>query len=95
MADVTDPTVPVDFDDLTDEQVMERCRRARRLEEQSEMGRSRAARAIIVDTRAYSVLGERPDEDEMKMVAFFDIFHPGHPEAPKTRSEARDLMRGT
>lgn len=90
--DLTDPRNSVNLDSLTDEQVLERCRRARRLEEGSELGRSRAARAIIVDTRDYATLGERPDEDERKLVAFFDIFHPNHPRAPKSAVEARELM---
>jgi hypothetical protein len=84
--DVTDPLVPVDVEDLTDTQLLERCRRARSLEESSEMGRSRAARGFLVDAKHTERGVEDPD---LELVAFMDIFHPDRKDRPRTRNEAR------
>lgn len=80
MKDVTDPQVAVDLDDLTDEQVLRRCERAREMM----MPRVRATRAIV------EASGHQGDV--VAMAGFMSIFHPKDNGDHYSRHEIMTMM---
>lgn len=83
--DCTDPRVEVDVDELTDEQLLERCARAR------------AAEREMQAVRGLELMGAGWWDDESKLIGFMNIFHPEHPytrDRTRPRALAKFAPRG-